>query len=134
VCPECDREFARERQSHVCVPGCTVDQAFASRPAYQRDIYDRLMAHLEGLGPIHKDAVSVGVFLKGDRKFAEIRPMARSLSVALLLPRAVRDGRFTRVLRGSGGQAWHFLRLGSVAEVDEQVLDWLTEAYMNSEE
>ncbi|TMR10026.1 hypothetical protein ETD86_41150 [Nonomuraea turkmeniaca] len=79
TCPQCDREFARARQSHVCVPGCTVDETFAPYPPVYREIYDRLV---ERLGPIHDDAVRVGVFLKSERKFAEVRPKARSLSLA----------------------------------------------------
>lgn len=33
TCPRCDREFARARQSRVCVPGCAVDDTFADQPA-----------------------------------------------------------------------------------------------------
>jgi len=61
TCPECEREFGRTRQSHVCVPGCTVDETFAGRPGYQRAAYDLIAAHLAALGPLHVDAVRVGV-------------------------------------------------------------------------
>jgi hypothetical protein len=76
TCPRCDREFARANQSHVCVPGCSVDECFADRPAVQRDIYDALPT-----------------------------------------------------IRVSGDRTAHRLKLGSVDEVDEQLRDWLTEAY-----
>jgi hypothetical protein len=32
------------------------------------------------LGPVHEDAVNVGIFLKNDRKIAEFRPRVRSSS------------------------------------------------------
>lgn len=53
TCPACDREFGRQRQSHQCVPGRTVDECFAARPPIQRDSYDVLIAHVRSLGEVH---------------------------------------------------------------------------------
>lgn len=130
TCPACDREFARAGQSHTCVPGCTVDECFAGRPPIQRAIYDLLIGHLETLGPVHADAVRVGVFLKHDRKLAEVRPKARGLSLALMLPRTVDDPRVRRKVRTSADRVVHFLTLVDTDDVDEPVLDLLTEAYV----
>jgi Domain of unknown function (DUF5655) len=113
----------------VCVPGCTVDECFAPWPDEWRDIYDVLSGHLAGLGPVHADAVRVGVFLKRDRKLAEVRPKARSLSLELVLPRKVEDSRVARHIRAPGDRVVHILKLTSVADVDDQIRDWLTEAY-----
>ena len=129
TCPECEREFARARQAHVCVPGGTVDDTFAGRPAVHRAIYDALLAHVRTLGEVHEDAVGVGVFLKHEHKFAEVRPTARAVSVWLVLPRRVADERFSRYATGSGGRVWQVLRLTTVEDVDDEVRAWLTEAY-----
>jgi hypothetical protein len=129
VCPACDREFDRSHQSHVCVPGCTLDETFAGRPPVQREIYDSIQDFLESLGPVHLDVVSVGVFLKVERKLGEIRPMARALSVAFVLPRTVHDARITRTFGAGGDRVWHVMRLTDPSQVDDQVRDWLTEAY-----
>lgn len=128
-CPKCDRQFERARQSHVCVPGCTVDECFAPYPAARREIYDRLMDHLDSLGPIHADAVTVGVFLKHARKLAEVRPKARSVSLLLALPRIVEDPRIARVYPTTSERHWHAIKLTAVDQVDDRVRDWLTEAY-----
>jgi hypothetical protein len=129
ICPQCEREFGKAHQGHVCVPGGTVDEAFAGRPAYQRAVYDLLEAHLSTLGPVHVDAVQVGVFLLHQRKLAEVRPKARSLSLALALPYRLDDPRVTRAEPVSGGRVWHYLKLTGVDDVDDRVRDWLTEAY-----
>lgn len=129
TCPKCDREFGLPNQSHFCSPGCTLEETFAGRPAYQRSAYDALVRHLETLGPLHVDAVRVGVFLKTERKLAEIRPMARSLSVELVLSRTVVHPRILRTIRISADGVVHVVRLTELAEVDSQLLDWLTEAY-----
>lgn len=129
ICPACEREFGRAHQSHVCVPGCTVDQSFQGRPAVQRAIYDAMIAYLRTLGPVHEDAVTVGVFLLHERKFAEVRPMARKLSLYLFLPRRVEHPRILRQQRISAERTWCTVRLASVDEVDDELLAWLTEAY-----
>jgi len=129
TCPECDREFSRARQSHVCVPGCTVDDCFAGRPAFQRAADDAIVDHLGTLGPFHEDAVGVGVFLKARHKLAEVRPKARSLSVALVLPREIDDPRVASRIRVAGDRTVHVIKIVRVDEVDEELKDWLTEAY-----
>jgi hypothetical protein len=129
TCPACDREFGRVHQAHVCVPGCSLEECFAGRPPVQREIYAELVAELATLGPVHLDVVRVGVFVKRQRKLAEIRPMARSLSLELVLPRVVDDPRVVRTIRLPGDRTVHVVRLTGRRDVDEQVRDWLAEAY-----
>jgi hypothetical protein len=129
TCPVCEREFARVHQVHTCAPGCTVDETFAGRPPVQRAIYDALAAHLATLGPVHVDAVSVGVFLKSEAKIAEVRPMAKAVSLLLIVPRAIVTPRAMRSARISGGRTVLDLRLASVDDVDDELRNWLTEAY-----
>lgn len=129
TCPACDREFGRTRQSHFCVPGCTVDETFRGRPGEQRAAYEAVMAYLRGLGPVHDDAVRVGVFVKSDRTLAELRPKARWLSLEIALPRRLDDPRVTRVIPASGDRTINVVRLRSADDVDERVRAWLTEAY-----
>lgn len=129
TCPRCDREFGRVNQSHVCVPGSTVADTFAGPAARWRPIYDAIAEHVRGLGPVHQDAVKVGVFLKHRKTFAQVRPKARALSLSLFLPRPVDDERVSRQMRVAAGRFVHFVKLTDVAEVDDQVRHWLTEAY-----
>jgi len=65
------------------------------------------------------------VFLKSDRKFAEVRPKYRWLSLELALPDVVEDERFSRRM----GRV-HVLRLYGPDDVDDQVQEWLAQAYL----
>lgn len=95
-------------------------------------MYDAILGHLESLGPVHEDAVGVGVFLKRDRKLAEVRPRSRDVSLALYLPRPVPDPRFTRVLGHTTPRVVHFVILHDAGEVDGQLRGWLTEAFLHA--
>jgi hypothetical protein len=128
TCPYCDREFSRAGQSHVCVPGGTEADAFRAHPD-QFAIYQRLMDHIRGLGPVHVDAVKVGVFLLSDRKFAEIRPKARGLAVYLMLSQAVDHPSVRRSERIAANRIWTTIRITDLSEVDDALLEWITVAY-----
>jgi hypothetical protein len=112
------------------VPGRTVDACFAARPPRQREAYDAVVAHLETLGPVHEDAVGVGVFLKHERKLAELRPAERGLSLGLFLPRTIESPRVRRTIRTSADRVVHMMTLTCTGDVDEQLRAWLTEAYL----
>lgn len=108
-------------QSHVCAPGCTVDESSAGRPPIQRNIYNTLVAYLRTIGPVHEDAVTVGVFRKNDHKLAEIRPMATGLSLALILRRKIDQSRVSRHVKVSADRFAHVVRLTSVEDVDNEL-------------
>jgi hypothetical protein len=129
TCPRCDREFARAGQGHTCVPGCTVEETFTGRDPKFRAIYDAVLDHLRTLGDVHEDAVKVGVFLKRDRKLAELRPRSRDVLVYLFLPRPVETARIAPARWASGPRVGHQLKLREVSDVDDEVRGWFTMAY-----
>jgi Domain of unknown function (DUF5655) len=129
TCPRCDREFARQQQSHACLPGGSVDESFAGRPPGQRAAYEAVVGHLRTLGPVHEDAVQVGVFLKRTRKLAEVRPKSKWVALTIYLDRRIDDPRIARTLQSSSTRTVHEVKLRDAGDVDVQVLAWLTEAY-----
>lgn len=129
ICPECHRPFGRAGQSHLCIPGTTVDEWFADEPDEHRAIHDRIAEHLEDLGDVHIEAVAVGIFYRRRRKIAELRGRADHLALTMGLPASYEHERFSRRTAGSGGRTWFGLPLRRPEEVDDQVRDWLTTAW-----
>jgi hypothetical protein len=120
------------RQSHECTPATTVDAYFASRPAELRAICDAVVGVVADLGPVVVEAVSVGILLKRSRTFAELRPRRDGLVLSCLLSEVVEHPRVIRVTRTSANRAAIFVGLRRVDDVDEEVCDWLAEAYLSS--
>jgi hypothetical protein len=129
TCPECGRRFGRNRQSHDCSPGLSLGEYFASGPAHERPVFDAVIAHLETVGPVHLDIVSVGIFLKNPRKFAELRPKDRWVAVSFTLARRAHHPTITRKVIEYGGAYWHVANVGGPDDVDEALRALLTEAY-----
>jgi hypothetical protein len=129
VCPNCEREFASANQAHVCVPGITVSELLRRHHGWMSEIYNAVIEHLTTLGPVHEDAVNVGVFLKSDRKIASFRPRVRSVQLSLFLPYELTDPRIARTLPVASGRVAHMINLTSADQVDHQLRGWLSEAY-----
>ena len=129
VCPNCEREFASANQAHVCVPGITVSELLRRNPSWMSEIYQAVIEHLTTLGPVHEDAVNVGIFLKSDRKIASFRPRVRSVLLSLFLPYELTDSRIARALPVASGRIAHMINIMSADQVDDQLRVWLSEAY-----
>ena len=86
ICPNCEREFGRVRQAHVCAPGITVEELLSRHPRWVSDVYTAVIEVLRAAGPVHEDAVDVGIFLKSDRTVAQLRPQVRSVQLWIFLP------------------------------------------------
>ena len=129
VCPKCEREFASANQAHVCVPGITVSELLSRHPSWVSEIYNAVIEHLTTLGPVHEDAVNVGIFLKSDRKIAEFRPLVRSVQLWLFLPERREDPRISRSMPTGVDRIVHLIKLTAPDQVDAQVQEWLAESF-----
>ena len=129
ICPDCGRLFGRAGQSHDCAPGLTLEEYFATGPPHERPIFDAVMAHVQTLGEVHADIVSVGVFLKNPRKFAELRPKDRWVAISFSLRRQAQHPTITRKVVEYGARFWHVANVREPGEIDAALLDLLAEAY-----
>jgi hypothetical protein len=108
----------------------TVDEYFSTGPDFERPIFDAVMAHLDGVGPVYVEPVSVGIFLKGTRTFAELRPKSTWVALSMSLLRPVSHPRIGPKVQRWGGRYYNVFNLRSPADFDDQIRAWLTEAYL----
>jgi hypothetical protein len=131
TCPDCGRRFGRRNQSHECAPAMTLAEYLATGPAFEPPIVHAVIDHLESLGPIHIEPVSVGVLVKRSRTFVELRPMVQWEALWIGLQRSLTSDRIARRLR-SGSRTFHAVHLQSADEIDDDVRSWLTESYLET--
>src|SRR5689334_16598908 len=132
TCPNCERTFGRRNQSHECLPATSVDDYFAARPDWERPIFEEIREHLELVGDVRVEALEVGIFFKRVRTFAELRPRKGRLTLSMLLSRRLRHPRIVKRWEGKGTRGAYFVDLRRPEEVDDELRDWLTEAYLAS--
>jgi Domain of unknown function (DUF5655) len=107
----------------------TLDEYFATGPPHERPVFDAVMRHLEGVGPVYVEPVSVGIFLKNPRKFAELRPLQRWTALSFSLRRPASHRTIVRKVVRYGGRYFHVANVAGPADVDDDLRDLLTEAY-----
>jgi hypothetical protein len=121
--------FGRNRQSHECAPAMTVDEYFATGPPHERPVFDAVMRHLDDVGPVHVEPVSVGIFLKNPRNFAELRPMQHWVAVSFSLDRRAAHRTIVRKVIPYGRRFFHVANVATPDDIDDDLCDLLTEAY-----
>lgn len=107
----------------------TVDQYFSTGPDHERPVFDAVLSHVETLGPIHVEPVSVGIFLKSSGSWLELRPKTRWVTLSLPLSRRVTDARISRRPVDAGSKIFHFVNLHGPDDVDDVVKGWLSESH-----
>jgi hypothetical protein len=107
----------------------TLEEYFATGPDFERPVFEAVHAHLRSLGPIHVEPVSVGIFLKHEGSFVELRPMRRWVALSFPLQRTVVHPKIARKPIVTPTRTFHFVNLRGPEDVDADVRDWLTEAY-----
>jgi hypothetical protein len=110
----------------------SLEEYFSTGPAHERPIFDAVMDHLTTVGAVHVEPVSVGIFLKRARTFAELRPMQRWVALSFSLARRVEHPRITRKPVQYHGRSFHVANLRTPEDFDDRLRDWLTEAYLDS--
>jgi hypothetical protein len=112
----------------------SIEGYFSTGPPFERPIFDAVMAGLRDVGEIHVEPVSVGIFLKRSHTFAELRPMTRWVAVSFSLERTVQSRRIARKVIEAGRRRYHVVNVRAADEVDDELLDWLAEAYLSCPE
>jgi hypothetical protein len=112
----------------------TVEEYFSTGPAHERAVFDAVMRHLASVGPVHVEPVSVGIFLKNPRKFAELRPRQRWVALSFSLPRPATHRMIVRKVIPYGTQYFHVANVAGPADLDEGLCHLLTEAYEEAAE
>jgi hypothetical protein len=106
-----------------------LDEYFATGPPHERPVFDAVMRALEGVGPVYVEPVSVGIFLKNPRKFAELRPLQHWTALSFYLRRPASHRTIVRKIVRYGGRYFHVANVAEPADLDDGLRNLLTEAY-----
>ena len=129
TCPNCNRPFGKRNQGHTCSPGMTVEEYFATGPAFERPIHDEVVPFLTALGPMIVEYVQVGVFLKAKRTFAELRPLTKWVNLTFHLGRELKHPHIQRAINYAPGRWYYTVRVKTPDDVTDEVRGWLAEAW-----
>jgi hypothetical protein len=112
----------------------TLDDYFSTGPERERPIFQAVMDHLDTVGPVHVEPVSVGIFLKRSRSFVQLRPLQNWVALSFSLPHPVRHPRIIKKVQMYHGRYYHVANVRNPDDLDDALRDHLTEAYLSAPE
>lgn len=112
----------------------SLEEYFSTGPSHERPIGEAVISHLQTVGPLHVEPVSVSIFLKRAQTFAQLRPKDRWVALSFSLPQTVRHDLITRKVIPYHGRYHHVANLRTADDLDHRLRSWLTEAYLNAPE
>lgn len=128
-CPRCGRAFANRNQAHTCAVLRPLEEHFEGKPDVIRAIFDRLLVLAERNGPVTVLPEKTRIAFQARMSFAAVQPRRRWVDGHVVLARRREDPRFRRIETFSPRNHLHAFRLLTPEEADEDVADWLAEAY-----
>ena len=132
TCPDCGRPLGRQNQSHACVPGLTLDEYLERQPPKWHPVYRAVLAIFDEIGDLIVEPVDVGILVKRRGTFCELRPKKKAVELSFKLARTVDHPRIRRTVAASVHRRAHFVWLTTPDDVDDQIREWIVEAWVDS--
>lgn len=108
----------------------TVERHLTGAPEFAVDLYRQLIRLVESIGPFTYSVSKTTITLKGERRgFAGARPYRGGVRGYFDLQREVRDPRIVSVAPYTKRLFVHQFRIASPADLDDEFVGWLREAY-----
>ncbi len=130
TCPKCSRVFGKQNQSHfTCEPAISLEEYFATAKPFEKPVFDAVNLHLQKLDDVIIDPVGVGILLKNGPVFAELRPKSKWVALGFSLSRKLESGRLSRKVSEFGRKFYHVINVDDPSMIDDEIFEWLSEAY-----
>lgn len=106
-----------------------VDNHFAGKPPGVREIYERLLAVLEEIGPVQEDPKKASIHLVHGSALAGVEVRREYLLLNLKADHRIVSPRIRRTEQLSARRFHYKVKLSSPQDVDAELRQWLKHAY-----
>lgn len=128
TCPDCGRSFRNTHQRHHC-ERTTAEAQLKSQPAEIVQIYQKIIAAVEKIGPYTTSPIKDYIMLKNRSTFLTIKPRKRYLDITFFLEEKTEDFPIFKSLQTSKHRMAHAARLESAKDVSLSVKAWIRKSY-----
>lgn len=128
TCPHCARQFVNINQSHACGRYSVEDHLAGASPLVAT-LFDQFVELVDNCGETIIEATKTSIAFKSPGLFAVVHIQKQGIKVGFWLPRRIDHPRFIRIEAISPREYVYDLRVTSLDDLDDQLLNWLCEAY-----
>ncbi len=93
------------------------------------DIYEKLIAELRKFGAIKIEPKKTSIHLGNRYGFAGVYTRKNYINLEVHLNYQLTSGRVSKVEQASANRFHHTIKLSEPSEIDEELLNWLKQAY-----
>lgn len=97
-----------------------------------RDLYGLLVDELNKLGPVQEIKKAMSISLENHRPFASVLIRNRSIKLVLRTQHRIANQRILSIDRVANKSYDHTVLLDSKNDIDDELMQWLGEAYQSS--
>jgi Domain of unknown function (DUF5655) len=107
----------------------TVENHFSSKDPIVREIYDQVVKAIRRIGSVIEEPKKTSIHLVNSSALAGVATRKDSLILTLKSDRKLTSPRIHKSEQVSAGRFHHEVKLRSQADVDNELIGWLREAY-----
>ncbi|MBV6440945.1 MAG: hypothetical protein DYG98_16805 [Haliscomenobacteraceae bacterium CHB4] len=128
TCPNCGRQFERQRQSHSCRP-FALEQHFIGKET-GRLLYEALREALEKqIGSFKIESLECCIHFVRTSTFAAVKILKDKIRVDFALNRGIESERFHQSVQMSAHRYLYDIDIMKETEIDKELIEWIQEAY-----
>jgi len=109
--------------------GFSIKSHFEGKTPNVRQIYDRLLRSLKKIGPIREDPKKTSIHLVNATALAGVATRKDSIVLTIKSDRPLASPRIHKSEQASARRFHHEVKLTKPADVDDELVRWLKEAY-----
>jgi Domain of unknown function (DUF5655) len=128
TCPDCGRSFANRNQTHACGVQ-SLDVHLKGKSDAVVATYERLIEAAKRNGPLEVIPEKTRIALATRMSFAALQPKRNWVDGHVVLTRRLESPRFRKIETMGRHSHVHHFRLSAPEQVDDEVAQWLAEAY-----
>lgn len=129
TCPKCRRQFINSNMPHSC-GRYSVNKFLAGKSRSAISLYEQFSALVQDCGPVLIAPAKTRIGFQVRMIFAAVNKLSdQGLEAHVVLTRRLRTPRFRRIETLTPKCHVHHFRIESLNELDDEVRDWLREAY-----
>lgn len=111
----------------------SVNDHFIKKDPFVRALYDQLLSILQSFGPVAEDPKKTSIHLNRKSALAGVETRKDGLLLNIKSDQQIKSTRIEKAEQISAKRFHHKVRISSPKDLDEELQDWLREAYLLSE-
>ena len=128
TCPRCGRRFVNPNQSHACGRYSVEDHLESASPLVAT-LFEQFVELVGNCGEMIIEASKTSISFKSPGLVAVVHLQKQGIKVGFWLPRRIDHARIIRSEAILPQEYVHDVRVTSLDDLDEQLKNWLCEAY-----